>query len=275
MPELPEAETIARGLARCLMDKTIRNVAARVPALRGPLNLRMLRRGAKGRKVAAVRRRGKAIIVELSGKRAILLQLGMTGACRVCPAKEPLRKHEHVIFTLSSGLSWRFEDARRFGMVELFRLDTPKAAPEFLKRLGPEPLAGGFDGGYLYGTTRSRKRSIKQLLLDQRHVAGIGNIYACEILFRAGVRPTRAAGRISKKECQRVVEGTRSVLRQAIAAGGTTVSDYKGVDGKEGAFQRELRVYGRKDEPCVTCNTPIKRVVQSGRATYYCPTCQK
>ena len=275
MPELPEAETIARGLARCLKDKTIRKVAVRVPALRRPLSLRKLRRDAKGRKVTAVRRRDKAIIVELSGRRAILLQLGMTGACRVCSAKEPLRKHEHVIFALSRGRSWRFKDARRFGMVESFRQDNPKAVPEFLRRLGPEPLADGFDGEYLYGTTRKRKRSTKQLLVDQRFVAGIGNIYACELLFRASVRPTRAARRLTKKDCRRIIEETRAVLGEAIAAGGTTVSDYTRVDGKEGDFRPQLRVYGRKGEPCVTCNTPIKRVVQCGRATYYCPTCQK
>ena len=275
MPELPEAETIVRALARHLQGKTIRTVRVGVPALRRPLNVRKLRRDIEGRKVTAVRRRGKVILVELSGDRVILIHLGMTGGCRVCDGKTPLEKYEHVVFTLSGGQSWRFRNPRRFGMVESFRRNGAGTLPRYLRLLGPEPLADGFDGEYLFRITRKRKRSIKELLLGQRLVAGLGNIYASESLFRARVRPRRAAGRVNRKECNGIVRATRNVLRQAFAAGGTTVNDYKQVDGSEGEFKRKLRVYGRTDLPCVTCKTPIKRIVQGGRSSWYCPVCQK
>ena len=243
--------------------------------MRKPLNVPKLRRDIEGRKVTAVRRRGKTILVELSGDRVILIHLGMTGACRVCDGKTPLEKHEHVIFTLSAGQSWRFHDPRRFDMVQSFRRNGEGTLPRYLRLLGPEPLADGFDGEYLFKIARKRKRSIKELLLDQRPIAGIGNIYASESLFRAGVRPRRAAGRLNRRECNRIVRATRNVLRQAIAAGGTTVSDYRQVDGSEGKFKQKLRVYARTDLPCVTCKTPIKRIVQGGRSSWYCPVCQK
>jgi len=186
MPELPEAETIARELRRRLKGRTIRAVRARVPSLRRRLNLRKLRRDVMGREIIGVRRRGKALVVELSGKRAILLQLGMTGGCRLCACREPVKRHEHVIFKISGGRDWRFEDPRRFGMVESFPLARPNAWPEFLKKLGPEALDDGFSAEYLFAATRKRRRSIKELLLAQGVVAGIGNIYASEILFWGG-----------------------------------------------------------------------------------------
>lgn len=275
MPELPEAETIVRALARHLQGKTIRKVRVGVPALRRPLNARKLRREVEGKKVVAVRRRGKAILVELSGDRVILIHLGMTGGCRVCDGKTPVGKYEHVVFTLSDRQIWRFNNPRRFGMVESFRRNGAGTLPRYLRLLGPEPLADGFDAEYLFRITRKRTRSIKELLLDQRLVAGLGNIYVSELLFRAGARPGRAAGRLSRKECKGIVRATRNVLRQAIAAGGTTVNDYRQVDGSEGKFKRKLRVYGRTGLPCFTCKTPIKRIVQGGRSSWYCPACQK
>ncbi|MBN1256913.1 MAG: bifunctional DNA-formamidopyrimidine glycosylase/DNA-(apurinic or apyrimidinic site) lyase [Planctomycetes bacterium] len=275
MPELPEAETIARGLRRYLVGKKILQITARVPSLRRPLNLIKLRTGAVGKKVVAVNRRGKAIIIELSGKRAILIQLGMTGACKLCPEQEALNKHDHVIFAVSGKLSLRFEDIRRFGMLESFQLDEEASWPEFLKTLGPEPLEKGFSGEYLHTITRKRKTAIKTLLLNQRSVAGIGNIYASELLFRAHIRPGRAAGRLKLAECEKIVEQTRKVLKEAIKAGGTTISDYKGVDGNAGKFDRKLRIYGKAGKACEACGGTIKRIVQTGRATFYCPVCQK
>jgi len=275
MPELPEAETIARALAHNLIGKIIRRVDVGIPSLRKPLDARELRRNVVGKKVTRVHRRGKAILAELSGDHAILLQLGMTGGCRICSATKPVEKHEHVVFGVSGGRSWRFNDARRFGMVESFRRDGVKPLPKYLESLGPEPLMDEFTDEYLFRGTRKRECAIKQLLLNQQFVAGIGNIYASEILFRAGVRPRRAAGRVTRKECRAIVSATRAVLRQAIAAGGTTTSDYRKVDGSEGKFKRKLRVYGKRDAPCVVCRTPIKRIVQGGRSSYYCPVCQK
>ena len=160
-------------------------------------------------------------------------------------------------------------------MVEFFGRNGTGSLPRYLRLLGPEPLGDKFDGEYLYRTTRKRKCSIKEFLLDQRQVAGIGNIYASEILFRAGVRPGRAAGRLRRKECERIVKATRNILRRAIAAGGTTVNDYRQVDGSEGRFKRRLRVYGRTGLPCVRCGTAIRRIVQGGRGSWYCPVCQQ
>ncbi|MHC4884931.1 MAG: bifunctional DNA-formamidopyrimidine glycosylase/DNA-(apurinic or apyrimidinic site) lyase, partial [Planctomycetota bacterium] len=229
MPELPEAETIARGLAGCLVGRTIAKVRCRVPKLRNPLSPRRLTQRCRGQRVTAVGRRGKGVIVSLENGSAILIQLGMTGACRVCSSEAPLAKHEHVIFTLSGKKDWRFEDPRRFGMVEAYPLDDRSRWPEFLLKLGPEPFAGAYCGDYLFRCSRKRTCSIKELLLNQSIVAGIGNIYDCEILFRAGVRPTRAAGRIRRREAERIVAETRAVLADAIAAGGTTISDYRDV----------------------------------------------
>lgn len=273
MPELPEAETIARGLHRCLKGKTITGVKTRTPKLREKLNPRKLRADTAGGSVEGVSRRGKAIVARLDNGQAILIQLGMTGACRVCGNAEPLKKHEHVIFDLSGKTSWRFEDPRRFGMVKSFSPLTSE--PKFLRELGPDPLEKDFSAEYLFKITRRRSRAIKEVLLDQKIVAGIGNIYDSELLFRAGIRPRRAAGRLSKDDCNRIVRESRRVLEEAIKAGGTTIGDYRSVDGSEGRFVRRLRVYGRAGEPCIKCKTSIKKIVTGGRATFYCPKCQK
>ena len=275
MPELPEAETIARGLNRCLTGKSISGLVLRTRSLRQPLNARKMKREIVGRKIIGARRRGKAILVDLTDNRTIMIQLGMTGACRVCRAQEPFMKHEHVIFSLSNGKSWRFEDTRRFGMVEVFRCDMPAHFPRFLQQLGPEPLDGDFTSEYLFARTRKRIRVIKEVLLDQRMVAGIGNIYACEILFRAKISPHRACGRLTKSSCAAIVKQTRNVLKAAIRAGGTTISDYHDVDGSQGKFVRKLLVYRRAGQPCANCNRLIKRIVQGGRSTFYCPQCQR
>ncbi len=275
MPELPEAETIARGLHRCLKGIQITGVKLRTRSLRQPVDARKLRRETVGRKIISARRRGKAILVDLEENRSVMIQLGMTGACRVCPQQEPLTKHEHVIFSLSNNKSWRFEDPRRFGMVEIFRTDQPEKFPDFLKRLGPEPMQPGFTEEYLYTRTRNRTRAIKDFLMDQAIVAGIGNIYACEILFRAEINPGRECGSLTGNACKAIVKSTKKVLGAAIRAGGTTISDYRDVDGTAGRFARKLLVYGRDKAPCSKCRTPIERIIQGGRSTFFCPQCQR
>ncbi len=275
MPELPEAETIARGLDACLKGKVLGSVRVTNRNLRRPVNVRRLQREVPGRRVVGAGRRGKGVILELSGKRAILIQLGMSGACRVCREDAPVKRHEHVVVDVRGGNSFRFEDPRRFGMVEVFRHDCPTTVPDFLNRLGPEPIEPGFDGDYLFGKTRHRRCAIKNLLMDQRLVAGIGNIYASEALFLAGVRPRRAAGRLTRAECEEVVRASRRVLQKAISAGGTTISTFRGVDSETGRFHVALHVYGRAGEECKKCGTKVKRVIVSGRSTFYCPVCQR
>jgi len=272
---------VARALRPRLLGRRILSVKTYTDSLRRPLRLRG-KRAFRNRTITDVRRRAKFLIIEVEGRRVILIHLGMTGACRICPAGEPRRKHEHVIWRLDNGETWRFEDPRRFGLVEIHALPKiPKipaagALPACLDGLPPEPLGEEFTAAYLFEKCRRRKRSIKGLLMDADIVAGVGNIYAAEALFRAGVRPRRAAGRLTRRECERLVAAIRKTLDEAIEAGGTTISDFRSVDGSEGRFQRQLRVYGRAGEQCSVCGrAAIKRIVLSGRSTYYCPVCQK
>jgi len=249
-------------------------VEAHIPRLRKVLDVEKLTADCASRRIEGLYRRGKYFVVELSGGTALLMHLGMSGSCRVRPADEPAAKHEHVVFTLDDGESWRFADPRRFGVVQSFQTQVDKWPPPELASLGPEPLEDGFDAVYLFRATRKRRPAIKPFLLDQRVVAGVGNIYASELLFRARVRPGRAAGRVTRRECERMVTATKEVLEEAIAAGGTTIDTYQNVDGEAGRFDRQLNVYGRTGEPCLTCATLIKQQVHTGRSTFYCPSCQ-
>lgn len=275
MPELPEAETIAAGLRKCLVGKKINKVICRAPALRRPLSARKLNNDCAATKIIDVSRRGKAIIVKLSNEKAIIIQLGMTGSCRVCPAKEEPRKHEHVLFELSGSKSWRYEDARRFGMVESYSPADSENLPIFLKNIGPEPFSDDFSAKYLFDITRKRKAKVKELLLNQQIVAGIGNIYVSEILFRAKIHPARQVCNLTLPDCRNLVKYTVIILQNAITAGGTTISDYKDVNGDEGKFTRELLVYGRDGSQCTKCKSIIETQVIGGRSTFHCPKCQK
>ena len=276
MPELPEVETVCRGLRPHLIGHVIQSLDVRTPRLRWPLDREELRRTCVRAKVLDIRRRGKYLIVELSDLRALIIHLGMTGAFRTCGPAEPVAAHEHMIWTLSSGTTWRFSDTRRFGSVTACKLPGPGETPTELDHLGPEPLAPEFDAGFLYRITRKRKRPIKNLIMDQQVVVGVGNIYANEALFRAWLRPRRAAHRLTKRHCERLVQGIKGVLAEAIDIGGTTISSFKAVDGSEGKFRTQLDVYGREGLPCTRCGSCslVKRIVLGGRATYYCPKCQ-
>ena len=274
MPELPEAETVARQLSRYLSGKTITRVAVFAKRLREPLDLASLARVTVGNKVEGTRRRGKFIFVDVGGGGTVLLHLGMSGTCRVCPPGTPRGRHEHVVFDLDSGESWRYVDPRRFGMVTASPVREGAWLPAGLQTMGPEPLGDDFTATDLFARTRRRTTPIKQLLLDQRTVAGIGNIYASEILFRARIRPSRQAGSLSRASCQRVVDESRAVLTEAVAMGGTTIDSHTNVDGSMGRFVQKLRVYGRAGEACVVCDGSVKRQVHGGRSTFYCSRCQ-
>jgi formamidopyrimidine-DNA glycosylase len=233
---------------------------------------RDLPRKVAGQRIVRVGRRAKYLLLELESG-TLLLHLGMSGNLRAVPAATPRVRHDHFDLVLDSGLALRFNDPRRFGSL-LYTRDQPHEHP-LLADLGPEPLSAAFDAEYLYRITRRRRVALKQLLMNSRLVVGVGNIYASEALFRARLRPGRAAGSLSREDAARLVRGIRTVLRQAIRAGGTTLRDYLSADGAPGYFRQRLYVYERRGKPCRRCGSPIRAVTQGQRSTYYCPSCQK
>jgi formamidopyrimidine-DNA glycosylase len=231
-----------------------------------------LPRRVAGQRILRVARRGKYLLLGLESG-TLLLHLGMSGNLRVVPASTPRRAHDHFDLVLDSGLALRFNDPRRFGSL-LYTSGEPGEHP-LLERLGPEPFSRAFDADYLYRITRGRRVAIKQLLMNSQLVVGVGNIYASEALFRARLRPGRAARSLTRADAARLVRAVRAVLRQAIRSGGTTLRDYLGADGAPGYFRQRLYVYERRGKPCRRCATPVRSMTQGQRSTYYCPTCQK
>jgi formamidopyrimidine-DNA glycosylase len=217
-------------------------------------------------------RRAKYLLLSLESG-TLLLHLGMSGNLRLVPANTPRLPHDHFDLVLDSGLALRFNDPRRFGSLLYTSLE-PHAHP-LLKRLGPEPFSKAFDADYLYRITRGRRVAIKQLLMNSQLVVGVGNIYASEALFRARLRPGRAARTLTRADAARLVRAVRTVLRQAIRAGGTTLRDYLGADGAPGYFRQRLYVYERRGKSCRRCGTKVRAMTQGQRSTYYCPSCQK
>jgi formamidopyrimidine-DNA glycosylase len=222
--------------------------------------------------VQDVTRRAKYILLRFPHG-TMLIHLGMSGSLRLCKPYMPRAKHEHLEWYLTSGQVLRLNDPRRFGAV-LWAADDPYQH-KLLKHLGPEPLGDVFDAEYLYHVTRQRKGAIKTFIMDSKQVVGVGNIYASEALFRAGIHPARAAGSLSRERSARLVQAIKEVLQEAIAQGGTTLRDFTNSEGKPGYFAQALRVYGRSNEPCLTCGSTIKQKILGQRSTYYCPRCQR
>lgn len=277
MPELPEVETVCRALRRHLIGARIADVHTLVPRLRRPLDEPALRRACRNHTIAGIRRRAKYLLVDFEdGRDALLLHLGMTGAFRVCPATVPLEKHARVVWTLADGREWRYIDPRMFGHVTVCTVSSPDALPTDLDTCGVEPLTDALSPALLWQLSRRRTCPIKNLIMDQRVVVGVGNIYANEACFRAKLRPQCPAGRLTRPACARLVREIKAVLEEAILCGGTTISDFRSVDGDEGRFHIALEVYGRAGEACNRCGvrSRIRRIVQGGRSTYYCPRCQ-
>ena len=241
------------------------------PRLRYPLP-RDLPRKVAGQRILRVGRRAKYLLLALESG-TLLLHLGMSGNLRVVPAATPRLRHDHFDLLLDSGVALRFNDPRRFGSL-IYTSGEPREHP-LLERLGPEPFSAAFDADYLYRITRGRRVALKQLLMNSQLVVGVGNIYASEALFRARLRPARAARSLTRADAARLVRAIRAVLRQAIRAGGTTLRDYLGADGARGLFRQRLYVYERRGKPCRRCGTPVRAVTQGQRSTYYCPGCQK
>ena len=271
MPELPEVETTRRGLRPYALRRRIVALEVYEPRLRWPVP-RNLPNKVAGQRIVRTGRRAKYLLLELESG-TLLLHLGMSGNLRVVPAQAPRVSHDHFDLVLDSGLALRFNDPRRFGSL-LYTSGDPQQHP-LLAGLAPEPFAAAFDADYLWRTTRRRRVAIKQLLMNSRLVVGVGNIYASEALFRARIRPKRQARTLSRAEAARLVRAVRTVLAQAIRAGGTTLRDYLGADGAPGYFRQRLYVYERRGKPCRRCGTPVRAVTQGQRSTYYCPSCQK
>ncbi len=227
---------------------------------------------AAGQRIQELRRRAKYLIFELE-RGALILHLGMSGSLRLLRQGSTARVHDHVDIVLDSGLCMRFNDPRRFGSL-LWTAENPLAHP-LLSRLGPEPLSDEFDGDYLRRAAQGRSVAIKQFLMNSQVVVGVGNIYASEALFRAGIRPRRAAGRLRRAQFDTLVQAIKAVLKDAIRAGGTTLRDYVDPEGVPGYFRQKLFVYERQGEPCRRCATQIRHLVQAGRSTYFCPECQR
>lgn len=281
MPELPEVETVRRGLQPHLEGQRIARAEARRPDLRWPLPVDLVQ-VLTGARVTALRRRSKYLLADLDRGGTVLMHLGMSGRMLVEGAgltgfhRDPsvLARHDHVVLVTESGTTITFNDARRFGMVDLIRDGT---AHPLLDHLGPEPFDPGFNAAYLAARFASRRAPVKQALLDQRIVAGLGNIYVSEALHRARIDPRRAAGRIGAARLEALAGHIREVLADAIAAGGSSLRDHRQASGELGYFQHSFRVYDREGAPCPApgCAGIIRRVVQSGRSSFYCPGCQR
>lgn len=270
MPELPEVETTRRGIHPALFERRIVEVIVREPRLRWRVIPDLASR-VKGQRVLDVRRRAKYLLIDLE-RGSLILHLGMSGNLRVLSITAPLLPHDHFDLILDSGDCLRFNDPRRFG--SLHWTDGDPLTHPLLAKLAPEPLDEAFNGEYLGQAARRRHVAIKQLLMNSQVVVGVGNIYASESLFRAGIKPTRAAGRIPRARLAQLTDAIKLVLNDAIRAGGTTLRDYVNASGTPGYFRQELFVYERAGEPCRICRTPIKQIAQGQRSTYYCPKCQ-
>ncbi|HWB48768.1 MAG TPA: bifunctional DNA-formamidopyrimidine glycosylase/DNA-(apurinic or apyrimidinic site) lyase [Stellaceae bacterium] len=275
MPELPEVETVRRGLALKMTGRKIVTAELRRQDLRRPFPP-MLAHRLTGAAIGKLSRRGKYILIELDDNGTLLLHLGMSGRITAGTADTPHARHDHVVLTLDDGTVVRFNDARRFGLLDYMRRGEEAAHP-LLAEMGPEPLEPGFDGKYLAGKLAGKMTPIKAALLDQKVVAGLGNIYVCEALYRAGLSPRRLAATVTGARAQKLAAAIKATLTDAIEAGGSSLRDYVQADGELGYFQHKWAVYGREGEPCpgCTCKEGVQRIAQSGRSTFYCARKQR
>ncbi len=273
MPELPEAENIVRGLREKLTGRRIVDVVVYSPRLRTSLEP-LVSAGLVGLSFTDVRRRGRYAIGVLSDGRGLLMHFGMSGVVRVEGSDIPKRKHEHVFIYLDDGNIFRFEDTRRFGMLECHPLNR-QGYPACLDSLGPEPLSDAFTAQYLFQQAQKHRGPVKVFLMDNSVVTGVGNIYATEVLFMAGVAPTRPACELTRPESRKIVSAIKETLLRAIDAGGTTISDFLNVDGSRGQFVQQLLIYGKEGASCPRCGGTLSALKLGGRTSCYCPKCQK
>jgi len=271
VPELPEVETTRRGIEPHIIGKKIRSIEIRQPKLRWPIPKSLIDI-LPGLTFKEVQRRGKYLLLECA-KGTLFIHLGMSGSLRITDQKKAVGKHDHVDILFSSGIVLRYTDPRRFGSILWHEGDVSEHP--LLASLGPEPLTEDFHAAYLYTLSRTRTQAIKQFIMDSKVVVGVGNIYANEALFTAGIRPARAAGKVSLKRYQLLVQTIKDVLAEAIAVGGTTLRDFTSSDGSPGYFKQSLQVYGRGGLPCAACDTTLEEIRQGQRSSVYCPKCQR
>jgi len=271
MPELPEVETSRRGVEPHLCNHKIIDIIVRNRQLRWPISPR-LQKEALSSMVLAVRRRAKYLLIDTS-QGCIILHLGMSGSLRMVDSQTPAEKHDHVDLVLSGGQSLRLRDPRRFGAVFWTKKD-PLKHPR-LCDLGKEPLEDDLTASWLFEQSRNRKRAIKSFIMDSKIIVGVGNIYACESLFIAGIHPDTAAGKLSLKRWDKLTHAIKTVLSKAIKQGGTTLKDFTRSDGQPGYFAQQLKVYGREGEPCKKCGKTLLKITRGQRSTFYCRQCQK
>ena len=279
MPELPEVETTLRGIEPALAGRSVTEVVVRNPNLRWRVPEKVSQ--ARGRRVVRCWRRAKYLLIELACVEAadisegggLLIHLGMSGSLRICEAGDAPRKHDHVDVVLDDGKCVRFNDPRRFGVFSWW--EPPAESHKLLRNLGPEPLSEPFSGNHLRQKSRGRKGAVKNFIMDGKIVVGVGNIYASEALFMAGIHPSRSAGRISAARYEALAAAIRDVLSRAIRRGGTTLRDFLNTEGNPGYFAQELLVYDREGQPCFQCQAPVRRKVIGQRSSYYCPRCQR
>jgi len=267
VPELPEVETTRRGIERALAGHRIKELRIYDRRLRWPIDEHLPEQLA-GQQAIAVGRRAKYLLLTLD-QGTLILHLGMSGSLRVLHAGAPRLKHDQFDLAFDSGLDLRFNDPRRFGSLHYTQEDPGQH--RLLRSLAPEPFDAAFDADYLWRISRKRRAAIKQVLMNGRLVTGVGNIYASEALFRARINPRRAARRLTRKQCARLVRAVRAALNAAIRAGGTSLRNYVGTDGNPGQFRQRLYVYEREGKPCRVCRTPIRKITQGARSTYFCP----
>ncbi|MEO0442605.1 MAG: bifunctional DNA-formamidopyrimidine glycosylase/DNA-(apurinic or apyrimidinic site) lyase [Pseudomonadota bacterium] len=271
MPELPEVETTRRGILPHIGGKKVSKVTIRQYQLRWPIPTDLASTLEK-RKLLDVQRRGKYLLLAFHHGH-LLIHLGMSGSLRIIHPEDALRKHDHVDILFSKNICLRFHDPRRFGCI--LWTDKPVLEHSLLAQLGPEPLHDTFNGEYLFNKSRKRSKDIKAFIMDSRIVVGVGNIYANESLFSAGIRPSKAAGKVTAKQYHSLAQEIKRVLKRSIKQGGTTLRDFVGSDGNPGYFLQQLNVYGREGLACKACGKPLKHIRQAQRATVYCPHCQR
>lgn len=271
MPELPEVETVRLGITPTLLNQRIQSVTIRQPRLRYPIPSH-LKKTLPGLHVQAITRRSKYLLLKTELGH-LIIHLGMSGRVHTLSHNTPALKHDHVDILFSNGICLRYHDPRRFGMI-LWTHEDP-TQHTLLSHLGPEPLTTQFDGDHLFKRSRKRSTSVKQFIMDNKVVVGVGNIYASESLFQAGISPVKAAHTISKLRYALLADEIKKVLKKAIQAGGTTLKDFSAANGNPGYFQQELFVYGRENQNCFNCSKKIKKITQGQRSTFYCPTCQR
>ena len=274
MPELPEVEVIKRGLQRHLPGRKVLKIVAGNKKLRQPIPRKNLKKFIQGTRIQSVDRRAKFLLITMDNGAILIIHLGMTGRLGIFPADSPRAKHDHLRLQLDNTMQLRFNDIRRFGFIQVLEpgCDINKTV---LANLGPEPLGQNFTPKHLQKNAAGKSRPLKNFLMDNRIVVGIGNIYACEILFYACLKPTKKVSSLTSREWDRIVESSRYVLQKAIESGGTTISDFVNESGKSGYFQLKLQVYGRQKKPCNICSAPITRKTMAGRSTFFCSQCQK